>query len=588
MVEPGADDPTGDAGAPDARTAVGDAGEGTGSGSAPTPGAGSRLVRHPADVPTTELPSAGFAPPGTLAGTPITAPPPLDPRTPPPPLGAGLGPSGTPPPPGAVPVPLAGDPAAVPSPFAPGAAPADIAPPPAPVALGAPVGAPAPTAGPVVSRPMTPTPPPLRPSDPTGWWNRPGPGGTGDLPAGPPLYDPAHGNRGFGAAGGLPVVVPPLPSPANPTPVGPGRGVTTRTVVLVSLLSALIAAAVTGGLFVAFGRDSTTTASRGTGTPIGTIAPGGGLDIHALLDRATPSVVSIRTGETTTSGVYDGAGSGVIISAEGDVLTNAHVVNGASDIKVTLADGATVPAELVGSFPADDVALVRVQADGRELVPAELGSSEDVQVGDPVVAIGNALNLGGPPSVTEGIISAKNRDIQTRNSTLRNLIQTDAAINPGNSGGPLLDAAGRVVGINTAIISEAQNIGFAIAIDEVKPLIEDLRNGKGTVTPDTAYLGVATSSIDDVSSSVLDEYQVNRSDGAFINEVVTGSAAEEGGLKPGDVIVDIDGEAIGSPNDVGSVIRSHRPGDTLTVTVERQGSTEEITVTLKSRADTGN
>jgi putative serine protease PepD len=531
-------------------------------------------VPDPADVATTELPGAGFAPRGTLSGAPIVPPPPLDPRTPMPPLGSLAGGAGTPPPPGAASVLTAGAPAPTASPFATGDLPAD------------PGSAPAPA--PIVSRPLPASAPPTAPADPNGWWNRPGPGGTGDLPAGPPLYDLGRGAPGYGAAGGVPTVVPPLPAASDAVPVGSVRGVTTRTVVLVALLSAVIAAAVTGGLFVAFGREGSPTATRPNGTPVGTLAPGTSLDIHALLDRATPSVVSIRTGETTTSGVYDGAGSGVIISAEGDVLTNAHVVNGASEIKVTLADGSTVPAELVGSFPDDDIALVRAQAEGKELIPAELGSSEEVQVGDPVVAIGNALNLGGPPSVTEGIISAKNRDIQTRNSTLRNLIQTDAAINPGNSGGPLLDAAGRVVGINTAIISEAQNIGFAIAIDEVKPLIEDLRNGKGTVTPDTAYLGVATSSIDDVSSSVLDEYEVNRSDGAFVNEVVTGSAAEEGGLKPGDVIVDIDGESIAGPNDVGAVIRSHQPGDTLTITVERQGSTEEITVTLKSRADTGN
>ena len=143
-----------------------------------------------------------------------------------------------------------------------------------------------------------------------------------------------------------------------------------------------------------------------------------------------------------------------------------------------LPDGSEHAATLVGASPDDDIAIIQVQ-DVDDLVPAELGSSDDLQVGDEVIAIGNALNLGGEPSVTRGIVSAKDRDLTAEGVDLEDLIQTDAAINPGNSGGPLVNAAGQVVGMNTAIVADAQNIGFAIAIDAARPIIEDLKAGEG-------------------------------------------------------------------------------------------------------------
>ena len=152
-------------------------------------------------------------------------------------------------------------------------------------------------------------------------------------------------------------------------------------------------------------------------------------------------MVTLQTGQSSGDAVFGGAGSGVIISDDGLVLTNAHVIAGSTQLRVTLSDGRVFDAELVGSSPDDDIALIRL--DGAQgLEPAELGSSDGAAVGDEVVAIGNALNLGGPPSVTRGIVSAKDRVIEAPNVTLRGLLQTDAAINPGNSGGPLLDVAG--------------------------------------------------------------------------------------------------------------------------------------------------
>ena len=186
------------------------------------------------------------------------------------------------------------------------------------------------------------------------------------------------------------------------------------------------------------------------------------LNIQKILDIARPSVVTIQTG--SPDGLFGGAGSGVIISADGLILTNAHVIEGAgNEITIRYNDGTTSEATLVGASTADDIALL--QAAASNLTPAKLGSSANLLVGDPVVAIGNALNLGGDPSVTSGIVSAKDREISDGSISLDNLIQTDAAINPGNSGGPLVNANGEVVGINTAIIQGAQNIGFSIAID---------------------------------------------------------------------------------------------------------------------------
>ncbi len=428
-----------------------------------------------------------------------------------------------------------------------------------------------------------------------------GPPPLAGLPSAPPQYDPQQFGGGFGAAGGAPAAT--LPNWAPPGSVGPGAGAaaavaaadgngarrapTARSAVVIGVLSAVIASLITGGLFVAFGRTSAVT-STGPSTSAPSGPPGtylsNPLDIHGLLDAAQPSVVSIRTDTTSSSGTEPlGAGSGVIISESGLVLTNAHVIAGAASMKVILFDGTTKAAALVGSFPDDDVALVQIQ-DAGTVTPARLGTSASLKVGDPVIAIGNALNLGGSPSVTEGIVSAKDRDIQTREGTLTNLIQTDAAINPGNSGGPLLDASGSVVGINTAIINNAQNIGFAISIDVIKPRIEDLKQGKGTVTQTTAFLGVSTQSLSDVTDAVLQRYGVTATDGAFVSEVVPGSAADEGGLQPGDVITSIDGSAITSAADVGGVIRNKKAGDSVTIEYERQGQTQTATVTLKSRA----
>ena len=175
------------------------------------------------------------------------------------------------------------------------------------------------------------------------------------------------------------------------------------------------------------------------------------------------------------------------------------------------------------------------------------------------------------------------RIIEAPDVTLRGLLQTDAAINPGNSGGPLLDAAGEVIGINTAIAADAQNIGFAIPIDDIKPLIDELRQGRGEVTPETAFLGVSTKSVGDLSSDELDQFGISASRGAVVTEVAPDSPAADAGLEVGDVIVALDGQSITTGSQLVDSIRSHAPGDKVTVEYERSGRKHEADITLDRR-----
>jgi putative serine protease PepD len=300
------------------------------------------------------------------------------------------------------------------------------------------------------------------------------------------------------------------------------------------------------------------------------------------VDKVQPSVVAIETSQTTSRGVFEGAGSGIVLSADGLVLTNAHVIAGLGDITVVLADGTERAATLVGASPDDDLAVIQVEGVD-DLVPADLGSSDDLQVGDEVIAIGNALNLGGEPTVTRGIVSAKDRDLEAQGVRLEGLIQTDAAINPGNSGGPLVNAAGQVVGMNTAIVADAQNLGFSIAIDRAQPIIEQLQAGNGAVNPNQAFLGVSTTDVGDLADAVRDRFGIEGDEGAFVTEVVPGSGADEGGLQVGDVILEIEGDAIQEPADVRDAVLGHEPGDEVTLRVFRDGEEQTIEVTLGRR-----
>ncbi len=288
--------------------------------------------------------------------------------------------------------------------------------------------------------------------------------------------------------------------------------------------------------------------------------------------------MSIHTG--TREG--EAAGSGIVLSEDGLVLTNAHVIEGATVIEVDFADGQTVEARVLGSAPEADVAIVQASGLDGAVVPAELGSSGDLLVGDDVVAIGNALNLGAEPSVTTGIVSQTGRSISAPDGTvLDDLIQTDAAINPGNSGGPLINAAGQVVGVNTAILADAQNIGFALEIDSIRDLIDDLRAGK-EAQKDRAVLGVATLDVARIDNDVADRFSVTATSGAFVQDVTAGSGADVAGLEAGDVILEVDGRRIRTSEDVGQVVRSMEAGDSITLVIERGGIEQSVNATLGS------
>ncbi len=376
---------------------------------------------------------------------------------------------------------------------------------------------------------------------------------------------------------------PPEPAEPEPEPVV----LPTRQLVLAAVVLAVCAALLTALLVAILDEDTTVQRVAPPAAP----EPGSNrtfdaevLDIQGVLAKVQPSVVTIETGQTTLRGLFEGAGSGLVVSDDGMILTNSHVIAGADTIEVRFFDGTTAEAELVGSFPDDDIALVQaVSVVGT--VPAELGVAADLRVGDEVVAIGNALGLGGSPSVTLGIVSAIDRSIDAGLISLDHLIQTDAAINPGNSGGPLVDTLGRVVGINTAIIDDAQNIGFAISIDAVKPLIDELVAGGGSLTPDTAFLGVTTQRVASVDTAILEQFAVDATDGAFVEDIIVDSAAARAGMARGDVIVAIDGEPVAESEDVARAVRARRPGDVIELTFVRDGTEQTARVTLGARGD---
>jgi putative serine protease PepD len=306
---------------------------------------------------------------------------------------------------------------------------------------------------------------------------------------------------------------------------------------------------------------STAAPASGSGSTAAPL-PSGALDVKSILAKVEPSVVDI----VASSRRETGEGTGIIISSDGYILTNAHVVSDASKVSVsTAASSKALSATVVGADVAHDVALIKVDG-GSGLPAAELGRSADVKVGDDVVAIGNALGLRGDPTVTRGIVSALNRTVEN----LTGMIQTDAAINPGNSGGPLVNSAGQVIGINTAVAADgAQNIGFAIPIDKAKDLADRLKTGQGPAP--TAFLGVSTTETSDGSA------------GAMVVSLVSGGPAQRAGISVGDLIVSFDGKPVSGADGLSGQVQARQPGDTVRVVVERNGSSRTVSVTLGTK-----
>jgi putative serine protease PepD len=393
---------------------------------------------------------------------------------------------------------------------------------------------------------------------------------------------PAPGAVWTGATPWWSAAATPAPEVA-PAPAAPARAASkgnTRSVLLSALVGATVASLVTGLLFVAF-RDDTKSSTSDTAPAAITgansrdtvpISPNGttGMDVHAVVARIQPAVVRIRI--STNNG--DAAGTGIVIDPNGTIVTNAHVVDGANTIQVQLPNGDLVPATSKGVDPSHDLAVITIKR--TNLASAVLGDSDSLSVGDPVVAVGNALNLG--ISVTSGIISAIDRDVpEPSGSTLLGALQTDAAINPGNSGGPLVNARGEVIGINTAIAppSDASNVGFAIAISAAKPIIADLAEGR---TPHDALLGVASV---DITPSLVQQHKLPVTSGVYVEQVDSGTAAAKAGIVKGDVIISLDGRAVTTTEQMRRYIRRNQPGDKLRVVyVTASGQQKTATVTL--------
>ena len=270
-----------------------------------------------------------------------------------------------------------------------------------------------------------------------------------------------------------------------------------------------------------------------------------------------------------------GAGSGFIVDPKGLVLTNNHVIEGATSILVKLDDGRTFSADVVGRDPLTDVALLKLKGKVENLPSVGLGNSDETRVGDWLVAIGNPFGLAS--SVSLGILSAKARDIQA--GPYDDFLQTDAAINPGNSGGPLFNMKGEVVGINTAIVGGGSGIGFAVPSNLVKALLPQLEK-EGVVT--RGYLGIG---IQDLTADIASALKLNINDGAIVNEVRAGGPGAKAGLKVDDIIVALDGQKISSGSALTRTVALKRPGSTSTMSVYRNGKQQDMKVTLGTRPD---
>lgn len=267
-----------------------------------------------------------------------------------------------------------------------------------------------------------------------------------------------------------------------------------------------------------------------------------------------------------------GRGSGFIVSKDGHVLTNNHVVDGADKITVTFSDGKVHEAKVLGKDPTFDLAVLKIDGNGKDFPVLELGDSDKSEVGEWVVAIGNPFGL--EHTVTVGVISAKNRSIHAGNVNFDGFLQTDAAINPGNSGGPLIDLSGRVVGINTAIVPYAQGIGLAVPVNMAKQVMDDLIR-YGSVK--RGWLGVY---IQPLTRDFAEAYGIEEENGAVISDVLADSPAEKAGLQRGDVILTVNGEKIKDHQEFVSRIRQRLSGEKVTLGIIRQKKKSDVPVTL--------
>ncbi len=383
------------------------------------------------------------------------------------------------------------------------------------------------------------------------------------------------------------------PQPTPPSTPGqrrPKRGAFAASVVAASLLVGGAAGLGGAAAWDQWNPDETSTATVGGRTTSQVVdapassAPDG--SVEQVAQQVLPSVVKIDVSGSQESG----SGSGIVLSSEGQILTNNHVVEVAGtsgSIRVSFNDGTSTPAKVLGTDPLTDTAVIQAE-NVSGLTPATIGRSGSLRVGQGVVAIGSPFGLES--TVTSGIVSALDRPVAVGsdaqgNSTTYPAIQTDAAINPGNSGGPLVDLAGQVVGIDSSIRTSTSSstdqggsigLGFAIPIDEVMPIVEQMINGE---TPTHARLGISV-------SNVANPTGTGAAEGAQVQEVSSGSTGADAGLAKGDVITKVDDQLISGADSLVATIRSYRPGDTVTVTYQRSGDTKTAQLKLDSDAET--
>ena len=414
-----------------------------------------------------------------------------------------------------------------------------------------------------------------------------------------------YGTPSAGGSGGYPTYPPATPTPTPAPKAKPNRGLGQITAVAI-----LAAALASGGTYAATryatptpSSPAATTQSNGSTSPQVIQGNAAAPDWTATAKAVAPSVVSI----TVQSGQAEGQGSGVIIDNKGHIITNNHVATGAGSsatINVTLNDGRTYDAKIVGTDPSTDLAVLLLNNPPSDLVPMSIGDSSQLVVGQPVMAIGNPLGLSG--TVTTGIVSALNRPVTTQaaegnqgqqgqgqlpglqqqqgtsDTVVTNAIQTSAAINPGNSGGALVTADGKLIGINSSIASLGSSsggqsgnigIGFAIPVNEAKSIADQLIS---TGTAQHAYIGVSAG-----DTTVTDGSSKRQA--ALIQSVSAGTPAAQAGLQAQDAVIAIDGKAIDSSEALVANIHEHKVGDTVTITVIRGSQKQDIKVTLAAR-----
>jgi len=378
--------------------------------------------------------------------------------------------------------------------------------------------------------------------------------------------------------------------PATSQPVQKWTPAKVVTIVIIVAVFCL-GGGIVGGYLVSQFQPSLTPISRSNAPDGNKIVTQEEEDVAGVASKVGPSVVSVVTKTATRSpygsvGTQEGAGTGIIISDKGYVMTNKHVIQGSQAVNVVTSDGVThTDVEIVGTDPLNDIAFLKIN-NANDLKAAQLGDSSSLRIGQKVVAIGNALGQY-QNSVTSGIISGTGRSIvagvegnEGATERLTDLIQTDAAINSGNSGGPLVNLAGQVIGINTALASDANGIGFSIPINATKGMLKGvLESGK----IERAYIGVNYIAI---TPDVAAQYKLPVKKGAYVvsdensSAVISGSPAEKAGVKDKDIIIKVNDVEVGDKGSVASLVAEYKPGDTVELTLMRDGKQIAVRVTL--------